>query len=145
MTVFWLRDSLYCNTAPVPAPKFVTVDNFATPINPDSYRDVPRHTRLRSKLVPGWQKPRRTLLAPGQLYGSPAGEYQDCYRMLRQVTLTKLYRRAVRRKGQKVLIYLTLVTIFHIFVSFIKQKESLINIYFIGISNYLYSLILISV
>jgi hypothetical protein len=38
---------------------------------------------------------RRTLLAPGQLYGSPGGEYQDSYRMLRRVTLTKLYRRAV--------------------------------------------------
>jgi len=35
-----------------------------------------------------WQKLRHTLLAPGQLYGSPAGEYQDGCRMLRRVTLT---------------------------------------------------------
>jgi hypothetical protein len=47
-----------------------------------------------------WQKARRTLLAPGQLYGSPTGEYQDCYRMLRRVTLTETYRRAV--SGQRV-------------------------------------------
>jgi len=28
---------------------------------------------------------RLPLLAPGQLYGSPGGEYRDCYRMLRRV------------------------------------------------------------
>jgi hypothetical protein len=42
-----------------------------------------------------WQKLRHTRLAPGQLYGSPGGEYQDSYRMLRRVTLTETYRRAV--------------------------------------------------
>jgi hypothetical protein len=34
------------------------------------------------------QKARRTRLAPGQFRGSPAGEYQDSYRLLRRVTLT---------------------------------------------------------
>ena len=43
LTVFWLRDKLYRDTAPVPATSYVTGDN------PDSYRDaspiklVPRH------------------------------------------------------------------------------------------------------
>ena len=49
---------------------------------------VPRPRLAPKNIVPGWQKPRRTLLAPGQLYGSPAGEYRDCCRMLRRVTLT---------------------------------------------------------
>ena len=50
---------------------------------------------LYETLSQDWQKLRRTLLAPGQLYGSPTGEYQDRCRMLRRVTLTNLYRRAV--------------------------------------------------
>jgi hypothetical protein len=38
VTNFWLRDSLYRDTAPVPAIKFVTGDKFAAPI-----KLVPRH------------------------------------------------------------------------------------------------------
>ncbi len=34
VTVFWLRDSLYCDIAPVPSQNFVTGDN------PDRYRDA---------------------------------------------------------------------------------------------------------
>ena len=38
LTNYWLRDSLYRDTAPVPATNFVTGDKFATPI-----KLVPRH------------------------------------------------------------------------------------------------------
>jgi hypothetical protein len=38
MTNFWLRDSLYRDTAPVPSTNFVTGDKFAAPI-----KLVPRH------------------------------------------------------------------------------------------------------
>ena len=39
MTNFWLRDSLYHDTAPVPATNFVTGDKFVAPI-----KFVPRHS-----------------------------------------------------------------------------------------------------
>jgi len=39
VTDYWLRDSLYRDTAPVPAIKFVAGDKFVAPINL-----VPRHT-----------------------------------------------------------------------------------------------------
>jgi len=38
MTNFYLRDSLYPDTAPVPSTNFITGDKFAAPIN-----FVPRH------------------------------------------------------------------------------------------------------
>jgi addiction module HigA family antidote len=53
-------------------------------------RSITADTALRLSCYFGnWQKMRHTLLAPGQLYGSPAGEYQDSCRMLRRVTPTK--------------------------------------------------------
>jgi hypothetical protein len=66
VTVSWLRSYLYRDTAPVPLTKILYPDSFAAPI-----KLVSRHAYLRLKLVPGWQKPRRTLLAPGQLSGLP--------------------------------------------------------------------------
>ena len=60
VTVFWLRSNLYRDTAPVPIRNicYIVIDSWLT------IKLVPRHAYLRSKLVPGWQKPRRTLLAP---------------------------------------------------------------------------------
>ena len=43
------------------------------------------------------QKLRRTLLAPGQPRGPAGAGYQDPGRMLRRVTLTNYYRRAVSK------------------------------------------------
>ena len=59
VTVFWLRSNLYRDTAPVLLTKILYRDSFLAPI-----KLVPRHAYLRLKLVPGWQKPRHTLLAP---------------------------------------------------------------------------------
>ena len=59
LTGFWLRSALYRDTAPVPSTKFVTGDKFVAPI-----KLVPRSRQNTTKLVPGWQKLRRTLLAP---------------------------------------------------------------------------------
>ena len=53
-----------------------------------SIKLVPRPRLLSIKFVPGWQKARRTFLAPGQLFGPAGAGNQDSARMLRQVTLT---------------------------------------------------------
>jgi len=66
LTTFWLRQNLYRDTAPVPLTNILYRDSFPAPI-----KLVPRHAYLRLKLVPGWQKPRRTLLAPGQFSSLP--------------------------------------------------------------------------
>jgi hypothetical protein len=69
---------------------FVTFRNICPFINL-----VPR-LRLNSKnLVPGWQKPRHSLPAPGQFSGPAGAGYLDPARMLRRLTQTELYRRAV--------------------------------------------------
>ncbi len=47
LTVFWLRDKLYRDTAPVPATNFVTGDKFAAPI-----KLVPRPRQNSIKFVP---------------------------------------------------------------------------------------------
>jgi hypothetical protein len=59
VTVFWLRDSLYRDTAPMPPTKILYRDSSLAPI-----KLVPQHAYLRLKLVPERQKLRRTLLAP---------------------------------------------------------------------------------
>ena len=59
LTVFWLRSTLYRDTAPVLPTNFVTGVKFTAPI-----KIVPRSRQNPTKLVPGWQKLSRTLLAP---------------------------------------------------------------------------------
>jgi hypothetical protein len=64
---FYLRDSLYRDTAPVPVNSFVTGDKFVAPI-----KLVPRHALCSIKFVPGRQKVRHTLPACRQ-----AGLHRD--------------------------------------------------------------------
>ena len=51
MTVFWLRDSLYRDTAPVPLTKIQYRDCLLAPI-----KLVPRHAYRSIKFIPGRQK-----------------------------------------------------------------------------------------
>jgi len=77
-TDFWLRLTLYRDAAPVNAFKSVTGDRFEAPL-----QIVPRPRLVQNFIVPGWQKPRHTLLAP---VTDSWLKYQDIGRMLRRVT-----------------------------------------------------------
>jgi len=81
---YWLRDNLYRYTAPVPATKLVTGDNFLAPI-----KLVPRHAYLRSNSVHGWQKPRRAPLLTA-VYQNPAINKSRAFRSQPSVAMQRL-------------------------------------------------------
>jgi hypothetical protein len=93
LTNFWLRDSLYRDTAPVPSPNFVTGDRFAAPINL-----VPRHSYNSQNLyldgkkcaIPSLHRDSFSAKVPGFCPDAASGN------------TTSLYCRAVMLKCQAV-------------------------------------------